>query len=336
MAVVPVRCRRRHRGTTSGGLTVKRLLVLAFAVASVAMIHADLADAARMGGGRSLGMQRSITPPAARTAPSTSAAPSTSNNFSGPAANPVMPARPGATAGAPAAAAAAPAAAATGAAASRTSRWLGPIAGIAAGLGLAALFSHFGLSEGLGSLLLIGVLVIGAIALIRLFVARRAGPNAYQYAGAGAQSPRSLETLREPANAPGWGPTASAPGRFPPGFEPAPFIDAAKQQFRRLQAAYDRGDHALLADVTTPQMLGEITRDITARGPHSPTEIVALDAEVIEVMREGDQYVASVRFHGALREDGAAQPQPFEEMWNLVKPVDGSSGWLLAGIQQYA
>ena len=51
-------------------------------------------------------------------------------------------------------------------------------------------------------------------------------------------------------------------------------------------------------------------------------------------MREGDQYVASVRFHGALREDGARDPHSFEELWHLVKPVDGSSGWLLAGIQQ--
>jgi hypothetical protein len=95
---------------------VNRLLVLALAgFASFAMVHADFADAARIGGGRSFGMQRSITPPAARTAPSTS------NSFNGPAANPVLPAKPGATAASPAAAAAAPAAAG---AASRGSRWL--------------------------------------------------------------------------------------------------------------------------------------------------------------------------------------------------------------------
>ena len=138
---------------------MNRLLVLALAAfASLAMVHADFADAARMGGGRSFGMQRSITPPAARTAPSTG-----NPAVSGPAANPVMPAKPGATAGNPAMAAA-PAAAG---AASRSSRWLGPIAGLAAGLGLAALFSHLGLSEGLGSLLLIGLLVVGAIVLFR-------------------------------------------------------------------------------------------------------------------------------------------------------------------------
>ena len=311
---------------------MNRLLVLALAAfASLAMVHADFADAARMGGGRSFGMQRSITPPAARTAPSAG------NNFSGPAANPVMPARPGATAANPAAAAAAPAAAG---AASRSSRWLGPIAGLAAGLGLAALFSHLGLSEGLGSLLLIGLLLVGAVALFRAFAARRSGVAAPQYAGAGpAAPPAALDTAREPAIEPAWGSPASAPapaGRYPPGFDPAPFAEQAKQQFRRLQAAYDRADRELLADVTTPEMHEEITRDLAARGTQQPTEVVTLDADIVEVVREGDRYVASVRFHGSMREDGAPDAQPFEEVWNLVKPVDGSSGWLLAGIQQYA
>jgi hypothetical protein len=69
---------------------VNRLPLLALAAfATVALVHADFADAARMGGGRSFGMQRSITPPAARTTPPAA------QNFNGPAANPVMPARPG-------------------------------------------------------------------------------------------------------------------------------------------------------------------------------------------------------------------------------------------------
>ena len=63
--------------------------------------------------------------------------------------------------------------------------------------------------------------------------------------------------------------------------------------------------------------------------------MVTLDAEILEVVQEGDRYVASVLFHGTMREDGAHEAHPFEEAWNLVKPVDGSSGWLLAGIQQY-
>jgi predicted lipid-binding transport protein (Tim44 family) len=306
---------------------VKRLFVIALAAAaSFALVHADFADAARMGGGRSFGMQRSIAPPAARTSPSTG------NGFAGPAERPVMPATPGATAARPAAGAAA------AGTASRASRWLGPIAGLAAGLGLAALFSHLGLSEGLGSLLLIGLLVVGAIALLRAFAARRASPP-MQYAGATSPSARStFEPASSPPIDPSWGapPGATAAAAYPPGFDPLPFVAQAKQQFRRLQAAYDRGDRALLGDVTTPEMQAEISRDLADRAPQIPTEIVTLDADVVEVVQEGDRYIASVRFHGTLREDGSTTAQPFEELWHLVKPADGSSGWLLAGIQQYA
>ena len=305
---------------------VKRLFVIALAaVASLALVHAGLADAARLGGGRSLGMQRSIVPPAPRTAPST-------NGFSGPAERPVMPATPGASTGG-----AATGAAAAASTASRGSRWLGPIAGLAAGLGLAALFSHLGLSEGFGSLLLLGLLVFGGIALIRAFAARRMQEPMTYPAGA-ARAPVE-PPQRAPAIDTAWGAPAGAAasaGKYPPGFDPLPFVAQAKQQFRRLQAAYDRGDRAALADVTTPQMSAEIVRDLDARGPQPPTDVVTLDADVLEVVQEGDRYVATVRFHGTMREDGNAAAQPFEEMWHLVKPVDGSSGWLLAGIQQYA
>ena len=299
---------------------VKRLFVITLAAfASFAVVHAGFAEAARMGGGRSFGMQRSIAPPPARTAPS----------VNGPAERPVMPAAPAASA-----ARAAPGAAATATAPSRS--WLGPIAGIAAGLGLAALFSHLGFSEGFGSLLLLGLLVVAAIAVVRAFAARRTSMP-LQYAGG---SPR---TAPEPPRAPVIGSTWGSPvaetanaGKYPPGFDPLPFVAQAKQQFRRLQAAYDRGDRSLLADVTTPEMHAEIARDLDARGSQAPTEVVTLDADVLEVVQEGHRYVATVRFSGTLREDGNAAPQPFEEMWHLVKPVDGSSGWLLAGIQQYA
>jgi predicted lipid-binding transport protein (Tim44 family) len=311
---------------------VNRLPLLALAAfASVALLHADFADAARMGGGRSFGMQRSITPPAARTMPPAAQAPQAGQNFNGPAANPVMPARPGAMAAAPAAAGAAKAAP------SGMSRWLGPVVGLAAGLGLAALFSHLGLSAELGSLLLIGLLAVGAIMLFRAFAARNARNAGPQYAAAGAGTRPPFGAAREPAFGSHWGAneiTPASASRFPPGFDPAPFVEQAKQQFRRLQSAYDRGDRSLLADVTTPEMHAEIVRELATRGTHQPTEVALLDAEVIEVVREGDQYVASVRFHGALREDGASDPHPFEELWHLVKPADGSSGWLLAGIQQ--
>jgi predicted lipid-binding transport protein (Tim44 family) len=226
------------------------------------------------------------------------------------------------------------------------------LAGLAAGIGLAALFSHLGLSEGLGSVLLLVLLVGGAFVLMRLFFARRAaGPTPMQYAGTGTtpggftpQAPvmRSSTppvTDFEPVfgGAPTPAVTPAAPsGNFPPGFDPAPLADQAKIQFRRLQAAYDSGDTTTLASVMRPEMFAEIAKEIAQRGRHTPTEIDALDATVLDVVTEGDHHWASVHFTGQVREDGMVLPSRLDEIWNLAKPVDGSTGWLLAGIQQTA
>ena len=309
------------------------LAIAALAVA--ALVVTDLADAKRLGGGKSLGTQRSMTPqtPPAATAP-------------GAASNPVMPAQPGvAKPATPAAAAAAAPAAKSG-----MSKWLGPIAGLAAGLGLAALLSHFGLSEGFASLLLMALLAVGVVFLVRMFLARRtpAAPRPMQYAGAGGlgSAPGGYET-QPPATPAPFAPasaaepvaTSAAPSisfakPLPPGFDAEGFVRQAKLQFNRLQAAFDAGDRKALADVMTPTMAAEIAKDLDARGEHKPTEVLTLNAEVLEVTTEGGSHWASVRFTGTLREDGELFTKPFDEVWNLTKPADGATGWLLAGIQQ--
>src|SRR5438876_7249592 len=174
------------------------LLLAAFAALTLTL--SDLADAARMGGGRSFGAQRqSVTPskpapPAAAPANSTAAQPAT------PAAG---------TAPAPAAAP------------SGSSRWLGPIAGIAAGLGLAALLSHFGLSEDFGSLLLLGLIVVGGVFLFRMLMARReAAKPSLQYANAGGRDNVRASYDRE--TRPVWSDTPKVERRLEPAGD-APF-----------------------------------------------------------------------------------------------------------------
>ena len=297
--------------------------VVVAALAAAVVLTPDIADAKRLGTGRSLGMQRQITPPATQPAPSVAAP-----TRPGAAADPVMPAQPAAPAAA-ARAATPPAAAPSG-----MSRWLAPIAGIAAGLGLAALLSHFGLSETFASLLLVGLLAVAAIALVKFLFFRRATPGTLAREGAGAPYTRSPSEPIASRVEPTWNASAATTQPFPPGFNPEPFLQQAKLQFRRLQTAYDEADRTVLSDVMTPQMFNEVSRDLDERGAHVPTELVKLDAEVLDVVTEGRQHVASVRFTGLTREDGVSQPTPFVEIWNLVKPVDGSSGWLLAGIQQ--
>jgi predicted lipid-binding transport protein (Tim44 family) len=146
---------------------MNRLMALAVALFALgALVAAEHADAKRMGGGRSLGAQRQVTPtPAPPTSPSVAPTPS----------SPMQ---------------AAPAKAASAPAASGASRWLGPIAGLAAGLGLAALLSHLGLSETFASFLLLALLVGGGFFLVRMLLARRApAARPLQYAGAGAPHP---------------------------------------------------------------------------------------------------------------------------------------------------
>ena len=308
-------------------------ILIVAAIAALTLTLSDLADARRMGGGRSFGAQReSVIPSRPAAAPAT------------PAGNTASPSQPSAPAAA-AKAAPAPAAAPSGA-----SRWLGPIAGIAAGLGLAALMSHFGLSEGFGSLLLIALLVIGAIFVIRMFLARRQAPM--QYAGAGAAGSSRASASYEAPAAPVWRSadraepvpaTEPSPPAFgvarkplPQDFDAEAFAKEAKRQYIQIQRSYDEGDREALTSVMTSEMSAEIGRDLDERGTHLPTEIVTLDAEVLDVATEGDKYWVSVRFTGLVREDGEPLPKSIDEMWNLTKPVKGASGWLLAGISQLA
>jgi len=306
------------------------ILVLA-AFAALTLTLSDLADAGRMGGGRSFGAQRQSVAPSKSAPPAGNAA-----------AQPTTPASPAATP--PASTPPAPAAAPSGA-----SRWLGPIAGIAAGLGLAALLSHFGLSEGFGSLLLLGLIVVGGVFLFRMLMARReAAKPSLQYANAGSRDnvPASHDRERpvwsdtpkveprvEPAGDTPFGVTRKP---LPEGFDAKGFATEAKRQFIRLQGSYDTGDRETLSAVMTSEMYAEIGRELDERGPHQPTEIVTLDADVLEASTEGDKHWASVRFTGVVREDGEPVSKSIDEVWNLTKPVRGTSGWLLAGITQLA
>lgn len=311
-------------------------------LAVAAFLAADLADARRLSGGRSLGAQRPAAQPAQPAPPAASPAGASTSNAAatppgaGPASNPVM-APP---AGGPnaRAATAAPAAQAT----KPASRWLGPVAGLAAGLGLAALAAHLGFSEELASLLLVALFAVAAIALLRFAFARRAPSRpAMPYAGAGAglgSTPGGYETQAppRPRAEPAFGgvPTMnpSAGHRVPAGFDAAGFAREARKQFLAVQAAHDRNDAKALADVMTPELLREIRREMEVSGAARPTEIVEVEAEVIDVATEGRNHWVSVRFAGTAREGGVLEP--FDEVWNLVKPVDGASGWQVAGIQQ--
>jgi len=64
------------------------------------------------------------------------------------------------------------------------------------------------------------------------------------------------------------------------------------------------------------------------------TDVMTLNAEVLEAIDEGNRHIVSVRFTGLVREDADAAPVALDEVWHLSKPASGQGGWLIAGIQQ--
>jgi predicted lipid-binding transport protein (Tim44 family) len=310
-------------------------LILALSLAvTVAALAPTEADARRIGGGSSAGMQRTMP---ARTPPP---------------ATPAQPAAPTQAAPtSPAIAGAAPAAAAP------KRSWMGPIAGLAAGLGIAALMSHFGMGAEFGNIIMMVLLAGLAFVAFRFLMARFAGgsaragglapmatSNGYKFSGDGPQAPvgngswNQTPAMALPASSVAAPLLASsATATLPAGFDAAGFERIAKLIFVRMQAANDSADLNDLRAFTTPEMFAAIKLDIQDRGAAvQTTDVVRIDAEVLEVVSEAQRQIVSVRFHGLIREEKDGVANPFDEVWHLVKPADGSREWAIAGIQQSA
>lgn len=125
---------------------------------------------------------------------------------------------------------------------------------------------------------------------------------------------------------------------IPAGFDTNAFLQAAKRNFVALQDAWDRADMNSLRGMMTDEMVREIRNQITERdrtqlpAPQS-TDVVMLEAQLLGIEDLATEYMASVEFSGLIREEPSAGPTPFREVWNMTKPKDGSTGWLVAGVQ---
>jgi len=197
-----------------------------------------------------------------------------------------------------------------------------PWAGILGGLALGGLLGYMFGGSGLMGFLLLALLAIAAVVGVRALMRRRPAPQSVQFAG-------MRETTQMPTGSSL--PEKAAIARVPAGFDAAGFLRAAKLNFLKLQTANDTGRLEEIREFTTEELYEALKSDLAERGE---TEVAGLEAELLELASEGKEHWASVRFSGTVREAPGAAPAAFAEVWNLVKPADGSSGWLLAGIQQ--
>lgn len=127
---------------------------------------------------------------------------------------------------------------------------------------------------------------------------------------------------------------------IPAGFDVTGFVNAAKGNFIALQVAWDQSDIGTLRAMMTDAMLAEIKtqlaeREAQSNGKPNHTEVAKLEAQLLGIEEQGSHYMASVEFSGLIQEDPSSGPSPFREVWNMTKPRDGSSGWLVAGVQAF-
>ncbi len=313
----------------------KFLIAMMIAFSSMSVVVTE-AEAKRMGGGGSFGKQSQS---AGRQAPMQSAP----NQSQAANANQAK-AAPGAQAPKP------------------PSPWRNILGGALLGLGLGALLSHLGIGGALASIistvLMIALLAFAAMFIYRMFRRKTAnnGSNGAQPAFAGgygtARTPeigshldRQPQAPMQPAAFQGdtlsggssmaGGAAAVAPVSIPADFDSAAFLRHAKTYFIRLQAAWDRADINDIREFTTPEMFAELRMQLQERGASANhTDVVSLDADLVDLETLADEYLASVRFSGMIKEDENAPAAPFAEIWNLSKPLSGKGGWTLAGIQQ--
>ncbi len=352
---------------------------IAAMAAALTFAPSDADAKKRLGGGNSSGMQRDMP---------------TRNAPDAPPAKPATPAQ----GGAPATAAAPAGAMGAAAGAAQKRSWLGPLAGIAAAVGLVALMSHLGLGAEMANFLMLALVAMAGVALVVFLMRRFGNKNAARTpalagasagssaapAGFGSQTqaaePAMARTSITPASTgstvstgpssatspaafvPAW-PTAAMSaatsadvagsssaaeatsiagkpiaferGNIPADFDTAGFERVASMIFIRMQAAHDSADLNDLRSFTTPEMFAAVKMDLQDRsGTVQQTEVEEVKAEVLDVATEDVRQIVSVRFHGRIREDGETIAESFDEVWHLVKPLDNSRSWAIAGIQQ--
>lgn len=294
----------------------KALLTIFIFLAGILMASVGDAEAARFGGGRSFGskpsMQRSTVAPPTRQTP--------------------------------------PVAGATAGAAAQKSGLLGGMGGMFGGLLAGTLLGSllFGggfNGGGLMDILLIGILLFVAYKLFTRFRANRpvpaGGPAPVGPAYAPDEEPAGMQRQNtgmnwsslEKRSDPGAVPVAPEI-TVPAGFDSEEFLRGAKLAFTRLQASWDKRDLEDIAQFTSPAVLQEVRNQFETDPAPSRTEILLVNARLLNVKEENGEQTASVFFDALLREAPSTDTTQVREVWHFVRPLNENGSWKLDGIQQ--
>ncbi len=302
------------------------MALCAACLATLSFSMPEYADAARIGGGRSFGsssiMSRPATPPSGAFKSGTSTmqrqAPLGSTAANGGAA----------------------------AMSRNTGLFGGLFGGLLAGTMLGSLLGGTGMAGGMAggfmNLLLLGLLAYFAVRMVRRF--RGSQVNTEQQ-----QTFQRYDSMnRNEHNSTGWdnlssreqeqsAAAMSAETALPSDFDQDEFLRGAKAVYTRLQNSWDRRDLDDIANFATEDVLRKLRAQAKDDPAPGKTEILLVNASVVEVRDEGDLRRVAVYFDVLMRENQqAARPEQVREVWHFVCSRAEGDSWKLDGIQQLA
>ena len=271
-----------------------------------------VAEAARLGGGKSFGSKPSYQ----RSAPATTPGPTS------PQLSPGQTTQPRPTAGPTP---------------SPMGRWGGMLGGLLMGGLIGSLL--FGGGHAYGGPGLFDILLIGGglFLLYRFMRARR-------MATASAAPPGTMSFDRSPFQ--GWGqsvfspsaelePPAAAPATLPPGFDADEFLKGAKAIYTRLQASWDKRDLEDIRQFVSPEVLAEIEHQAQADPQPGKTELLLINPSILEAREAEGQTIVSVLYYVMMRENGTELTKQVRELWHFSRETKKPQNfWKLEGIQQ--
>ncbi|MGE4264156.1 MAG: Tim44 domain-containing protein [Desulfovibrio sp.] len=325
---------------------MKKVLCTVLAFGLACAVFADLALAKRMGGGGSFGgrssYSRSYSPSTPSSPSQVSPTRSSQQQSAAPGGAMAQPRSPGMFGG---------------------MGWgLGGL--MAGGLIGSMLFGGAGWGAGGGigmfDIILIGLVIFLGFKLLRRRSASTQGSAAQPTWRQTAADPRagdpraragqSWDHLRSGTGQPGSEAPGSVTGAFgvanaadaatgpvvPEGFNVPDFLEGAKTVYARLQHSWDRRDLNDIELFTTPEVLAEIRRQAAADPEPSKTELLLVNAKLLEFREERQDTVATVLFDVLMREDPTEErSKQIREVWHFSRPTaDLAANWRLEGIQQ--
>lgn len=277
-------------------------------------LWADVADAARFGGGKSFGSRPSYQ----------RSAPAPSRSYSTPQSDPGQMSR-GAMPGSPLS--------------SPTRSWGGMLGGLLLGGLLGSLL--FGGAHAWGGPSLLDLLVIGGglFLLFRFLKARRlatSSASGFNTTGRGPWA-ESSQGFEKPGSSGAAFETPSRPAQtsVPEDFDAQAFLETAKGLYVQLQEAWDRRDLKAIRPLVSPEVFEEIERQAQEDPQPSHTHLLWIQPELLEVRDLDGHRVASVLFDVMMRETDQEMAKQVRELWHFRRQ-GASPAWIVEGLQQVA